>query len=122
MRAPNGKDRRSILRSFDLTMRAPKFRWALPGDVNLCNDFTIGPDKALYAIDTWEAASSASGVEQTPGHACQVEGDDVPGGVRFCVDLRGEPALRAPKRLVFLPLLLRQPTHERARWLNRTSE
>jgi hypothetical protein len=52
MRAPNGKDRRSILRSFDLTTRAPKFRWALPGDVNLCNDFTIGPDKALYVSDT----------------------------------------------------------------------
>ena len=26
MRAPNGKDRRSILRSFDLTTGAPKFR------------------------------------------------------------------------------------------------
>jgi hypothetical protein len=52
MRAPNGKDRRSILRSFDLTMGAPKFRWALPGDVNLCNDFTIGPDRALYVSDT----------------------------------------------------------------------
>ena len=52
MRAPNGKDRRSILRSFDLTTRAPKFRWALPGDVNLCNDFTIGPDRALYVSDT----------------------------------------------------------------------
>lgn len=35
--------------------------------------------------------------------AGQVEGDDVPGSVRFCVDLRGEAALRAPKRLVFLP-------------------
>jgi hypothetical protein len=52
MRAPNGKDRRSILRSFDLTAGAPKFRWALPGEVNLCNDFTIGPDRALYVSDT----------------------------------------------------------------------
>jgi hypothetical protein len=25
---------------------------ALPGDVNLCNDFTIGPDRALYVSDT----------------------------------------------------------------------
>jgi hypothetical protein len=49
---PNSKDRRSTLRSFDLTTKAPKFRWALPGDVNLCNDFTIGPDKALYVSDT----------------------------------------------------------------------
>jgi hypothetical protein len=51
-RVPNSKDRRSILRSFDLTTRAPKFRWALPGDVNLCNDFTIGPDRVLYVSDT----------------------------------------------------------------------
>ena len=46
------------------------------------------------------------GFEVTPveGFAAgQVEGDDGPGGVRFCVDLRGEAALRAPKRLVFLP-------------------
>jgi sugar lactone lactonase YvrE len=31
---------------------APRFHWALPGDVSLCNDFTIGPDKALYVSDT----------------------------------------------------------------------
>ena len=35
--------------------------------------------------------------------AGQVEGDDVAGGVRFCVDLRGEAAPRAPKRLPVLP-------------------
>jgi hypothetical protein len=51
-RVPDSKDRRSTLRSFDLTTKAPKFRWALPGDVNLCNDFTIGPDRALYVSDT----------------------------------------------------------------------
>jgi hypothetical protein len=49
---PGSKDRRSILRSFDLGSGAPKFRWPLPGDVNLCNDFVIGPDKALYVSDT----------------------------------------------------------------------
>ena len=46
------------------------------------------------------------GFEVTPveGFAAgQVEGDDVAGGVRFCVDFRGEAAARAPKRLVFLP-------------------
>jgi hypothetical protein len=43
-----GKNRHSILRSFDLTSAAPKFRWPLPGDINLCNDFVIGPDRALY--------------------------------------------------------------------------
>jgi hypothetical protein len=33
----------------------------------------------------------------------QVEGDDVAGRIRFCVDFRCEPAARAPKRLSFLP-------------------
>ena len=35
--------------------------------------------------------------------AGQVEGDDIPGGVRFCVDFRGEAATRPPERLPFLP-------------------
>ncbi len=48
-----GKDRHSALRSFDLTSAAPKFRWVLPDAVNLCNDFVIGPDKALYVSDTF---------------------------------------------------------------------
>ena len=48
-----GKDRHSILRSFDLTSAAPKFHWPLPGDINLCNDFVIGPDRALYVSDTF---------------------------------------------------------------------
>jgi sugar lactone lactonase YvrE len=47
-----GKNRHSILRSFDMTSASPKFRWPLPGDINLCNDFVIGPDKALYVSDT----------------------------------------------------------------------
>jgi hypothetical protein len=45
------------------------------------------------------------GLEVTPigGFAAgQVEGDDVAGGVRFCVDFRGEAAARAPERLAFL--------------------
>ena len=44
--------RHSALRSFDLTTGAPKIRWNLPGDTNVCNDFAIGPDKALYITDT----------------------------------------------------------------------
>src|SRR5258708_1340240 len=44
--------RHTALRSFDLTTGAPKIRWNLPGDSNVCNDFTIGPDKALYITDT----------------------------------------------------------------------
>ena len=46
------QQRHTALRSFDLTTGAPKIRWNLPGDNNLCNDFTIGPDKALYISDT----------------------------------------------------------------------
>jgi hypothetical protein len=49
----SGKNRHSILRSFDLTSAAPKLRWPLPGDINLCNDFVVGPDKALYVSDTF---------------------------------------------------------------------
>jgi sugar lactone lactonase YvrE len=44
--------RRSALRSFDLTTGAAKIRWNLPGDSSTCNDFSIGPDKALYIADT----------------------------------------------------------------------
>src|SRR5579862_1761819 len=44
--------RHTALRSFDLTTGAAKIRWNLPGDTNVCNDFTIGPDKALYITDT----------------------------------------------------------------------
>ena len=46
------------------------------------------------------------GFEVTPveGFAAgQIEGDDIAGGVRFCVDFRGEAAARAAERLVFLP-------------------
>ena len=44
--------RHTALRSFDLTTGTPKIRWNLPGDNNVCNDFAIGPDKALYITDT----------------------------------------------------------------------
>jgi len=45
-------ERHTALRSFDLKTGAPKIRWNLPGDNNTCNDFAIGPDKALYITDT----------------------------------------------------------------------
>jgi len=44
--------RHTALRSFDLSTGAPKIRWDLPGDNSTCNDFSIGPDKALYISDT----------------------------------------------------------------------
>ena len=46
------------------------------------------------------------GFEVTPveGFAAgQIEGDDVAGGVRFCVNFGGEAAARAAERLAFLP-------------------
>src|SRR6202034_3447785 len=44
--------RHTALRGFDLSTGAEKLRWNLPGDNSTCNDFAIGPDKALYISDT----------------------------------------------------------------------
>jgi hypothetical protein len=44
--------RHTSLRGFDLSTGAAKIRWNLPGDNSTCNDFSIGPDKALYITDT----------------------------------------------------------------------
>ena len=44
--------RHTALRGFDLKTAKEKLRWNLPGDNSTCNDFTIGPDKALYISDT----------------------------------------------------------------------
>src|SRR3984957_7719773 len=44
--------RHSSLRGFDLATGKEKLRWNLPGDNSTCNDFVIGPDKALYISDT----------------------------------------------------------------------
>jgi len=52
VRPSGSKNRQSTLRGFDLASGAAKFRWALPGDNNLCNDFSVGPDGALYVTDT----------------------------------------------------------------------
>jgi hypothetical protein len=45
-------ERHTALRGFNLETGAPKMRWNLPGDNSTCNDFAIGPDKALYISDT----------------------------------------------------------------------
>ncbi len=52
--APNTNpvQRHTALRGFDLSTGTPKIRWNLPGDNSTCNDFSIGPDKALYITDT----------------------------------------------------------------------
>src|ERR1700678_4489995 len=44
--------RHTALRGFDLSTGAQKLRWDLPGENSTCNDFAIGPDKALYITDT----------------------------------------------------------------------
>lgn len=44
--------RHTALRAFDLSTGAQKLRWDLPGENSTCNDFSIGPDKALYITDT----------------------------------------------------------------------
>jgi sugar lactone lactonase YvrE len=44
--------RHTALRGFDLATGAQKLRWNLPGENSTCNDFSAGPDKALYISDT----------------------------------------------------------------------
>jgi len=47
--------RHTSLIGTDLKTGARKLRWNLPGDNSTCNDFTVGPDKALYISDTANA-------------------------------------------------------------------
>jgi len=60
--------RHTSLRGFDLSTGAQKLRWNLPGDNSTCNDFAVGPDKALYITDTansriYKLAAGASTAE-----------------------------------------------------------
>ncbi|HEY2836035.1 MAG TPA: hypothetical protein VGI89_05650, partial [Rhizomicrobium sp.] len=59
--------RHSSLRGFALATGKETLRWNLPGDNSTCNDFVVGPDKALYISDTANAKiyRLASGA-QTP--------------------------------------------------------
>jgi DNA-binding beta-propeller fold protein YncE len=50
--------RHTALRGFDLSTGAQKLRWDLPGENSTCNDFSIGPDKALYITDTAGASTA----------------------------------------------------------------
>jgi hypothetical protein len=72
--------------------------------------FAIGLAGVAFVADDGARPNVGADIEQgfevTPVErlaAGQVEGDDIAGGVRFCVDLRGEAATRAPERLAFLP-------------------
>src|ERR1700684_657790 len=60
--------RHTSLRGFNLETGAPKMRWDLPGDNSTCNDFAIGPDKALYISDT-----SNSKIYKLPAGASDAE-------------------------------------------------
>jgi sugar lactone lactonase YvrE len=60
--------RRSTLRGFSLDTGAATSRWNLPGDNTTCNDFAIGPDKALYIADT-----SSSRIYKLPAGASAAE-------------------------------------------------
>src|SRR5689334_2419596 len=44
----NPVTRHTSLIGTDLKTGARKLRWTLPGDNSTCNDFSVGPDKALY--------------------------------------------------------------------------
>ncbi len=44
--------RHTALLGTDLKTGKRKLRWNLPGENSTCNDFTVGPDKALYISDT----------------------------------------------------------------------
>ena len=82
--------------------------------------FAVGFAGVAFVADDGARPNVGSDVEQNVEvtrvggfAACQVEGDDIAGGVRFRVDLRGEAAARASERLPFLPPLL-QRRHMRA--------
>jgi len=47
--------RHTALIGSDLKTGARKLRWNLPGENSTCNDFAVGPDKALYISDTANA-------------------------------------------------------------------
>ena len=47
--------RHTSLRGFDLESGKEKLRWTLPGENSTCNDFSVGPDHALYISDTANA-------------------------------------------------------------------
>lgn len=47
--------RHTALLGTDLKTGKRLLRWNLPGDNTTCNDFSVGPDKALYIADTGNA-------------------------------------------------------------------
>ena len=72
----------TALRAFDLATGAPKLRWDLPGEDSTCNDFSFGPDKALYITDTtngkiYRLAAGATAAELYMQHRTLVGVDGI---------------------------------------------
>ena len=44
--------RNTALRALIFLLAHQKLRWNLPDDNSTCNDFSVGPDQALYLSDT----------------------------------------------------------------------
>jgi len=77
--------RHTALRGFDLSTGAQKLRWNLPGENSTCNDFSVGPDKALYITDTanskiYKLAVGAPAAELFLEHPATLRGID---GITF---------------------------------------
>ena len=89
---------------------ACSFRWLCGGSREQCRAPAVGVASVAFVADDDAGLNigpdAEQGFEVTPVEGFptrQVEGDDVAGGVRFCVDFRGEAATRAPESLAFLP-------------------
>jgi sugar lactone lactonase YvrE len=77
--------RHTALRAFNLSSGAQKLRWDLPGENSTCNDFALGPDKALYISDTanskiYKLPAGASAAELFLEDAATLRGID---GITF---------------------------------------
>lgn len=96
--------RGSALRGFDITTGAPKLRWELPGDSTVCNDFSIGPDKALYITDTGNAkiyrlpagATSADLFLEDRASLRGIDGITFLGGVMYVNNVASSKIYRIP--------------------------
>jgi len=96
--------RASALRGFDIATGAQKVRWNLPGDSSICNDFAVGPDKALYITDTLNAkiyrlpagAASADLFLEDRAALAGIDGITFLGGALYVNNVRTSKIYRVP--------------------------